>query len=243
MSYIDTFDHSVVGDFLYLPVYHPLFDTSTDEYAEFKTNPKNLVIGGGSGEHPGMVIKNLDACVWEFLEITAKLSKKEIEDTKLHQDWFKDMSFDDLEKYNPYLNLEYTGWDLDRITNFTKKVNEGFSEAVGNYLHTDDLRKLSAEEKINIMIGEFVFYSGRKLLSPELQDYLNNVDVKKELHAADIYLNPIFHAVIVPPKGYPVYGRYLQIDNMGETKLIHGLRFDEEDEKLAPASTVKRKIR
>lgn len=61
MSYIDTIKHELVGYINGLPIYHPL-ETVTDgkwgDY-DFSCSPENLVIGGGAGEHPALVIHNL----------------------------------------------------------------------------------------------------------------------------------------------------------------------------------------
>lgn len=43
MSYIDTFDHELVGFFAGLPVYHPL--VVHEDATEFSCNPNQLLIG------------------------------------------------------------------------------------------------------------------------------------------------------------------------------------------------------
>lgn len=54
MSHIDSFKHEIVGLFGGLLVYHPLEDIQGD----FVCTPKCLLIGGGSGEHPALVIES-----------------------------------------------------------------------------------------------------------------------------------------------------------------------------------------
>lgn len=56
MSYIDGFDHEIIGTLGYLPIYHPLEAIEGDGgwgAYDFNASPQNLVLGGGSGEHPG----------------------------------------------------------------------------------------------------------------------------------------------------------------------------------------------
>ena len=71
MSYIDSYKHELVGMFGSLPVYHPLEDipgSSEPELSgEFACSTKQIVIGGGGGEWPGLVITNPIGAVIEFL--------------------------------------------------------------------------------------------------------------------------------------------------------------------------------
>ena len=69
MSYIDTFDNEFVGYFGGIPVYHPLevVPASPDDPAQFACGPDNLVIGGGSGEWPGLVVKDAGETVACFV--------------------------------------------------------------------------------------------------------------------------------------------------------------------------------
>jgi hypothetical protein len=103
MSHIDTINHSVVGTFAGISVYHTLQDIDGKDY-DFSATPKNLVIGGGSGEHPGMVIQDLDFCVWEFLTALTELQGKEIEKAGTHSKYeshfnaMRDMAKDSLAK-------------------------------------------------------------------------------------------------------------------------------------------------
>lgn len=59
MSYIDTFDNEFVGYFGGIAVYRPLevVPAHPDDPQDFGCGPENLVIGGGRGEHPGIVVK------------------------------------------------------------------------------------------------------------------------------------------------------------------------------------------
>lgn len=69
MSYIDTFDHEFIGFFGGLPIYHPLttINDNPPASADFNCNPSHLVLGGGGGEHPGLVLQRPDCAVAHFL--------------------------------------------------------------------------------------------------------------------------------------------------------------------------------
>jgi hypothetical protein len=56
MSYIDTFDHELVGFFAGLPLYHPLEAVMGSGGDEFGCTPLHLMLGGGDGEHPEVVL-------------------------------------------------------------------------------------------------------------------------------------------------------------------------------------------
>ena len=67
MSYIDSFEHVLVGYFAGLPVYRPLVDIPGPEDGtrdeDFGCSTHQLVIGGGSGEHPGLVLERAGAAM------------------------------------------------------------------------------------------------------------------------------------------------------------------------------------
>ncbi|KWU17912.1 hypothetical protein [Burkholderia cenocepacia] len=61
MSYIDTISHDIVGYLAGLPLYHPRWTVAGERnVADFGCSPENLVLGGGSGEHPALVFHRLD---------------------------------------------------------------------------------------------------------------------------------------------------------------------------------------
>ena len=70
MSYIDTIDHELVGFFAGLLVYYPL-DTITGNPPgshDFNCNPRQLVVGGGGGEHPALALQRPDCAVAYFVD-------------------------------------------------------------------------------------------------------------------------------------------------------------------------------
>ena len=64
VSHIDSFKHELIGLFGGLPVYRPLQLIDGD----FQCDVNQLVLGGGSGEHPALVVKNLLAAVACYLD-------------------------------------------------------------------------------------------------------------------------------------------------------------------------------
>jgi hypothetical protein len=63
MSFIDCFGHEYVASFAGLPVYHPLQQIK----GEFSAGPDTLLLGGGSGEHPPLVISNLEQVAGHYV--------------------------------------------------------------------------------------------------------------------------------------------------------------------------------
>jgi hypothetical protein len=226
MSYIDTIEHSYVGDFLGLPLYHPLekTDGASDE---FEADIYNLVIGGGSGEHPGLVIKNLDACVYSFLEFIAEFNDKDTDEIDFYENWFSLLSDEESYSYNPYINLEFASWGMDETANFTSQVKEKFSKAIAYCKKAESLNKNSSEKKIQIMLGEFIYFCAPHLLSSKTTDYL--VSHKDKLLKEVEYIEGVFYPVAVTPKGYGAGGgKYFEYTSKGQMKGSWGLRFDEE---------------
>ena len=69
MSYIDTISHKRVGTLAGYPVYQPLGTISGKARGahDFGCTPANLVIGGGSGEHPALVVHRFEQLVTLYL--------------------------------------------------------------------------------------------------------------------------------------------------------------------------------
>jgi hypothetical protein len=225
MSHIDTINHSVVGTFAGISVYHTLQDIDGKDY-DFSATPKNLVIGGGSGEHPGMVIQDLDFCVWEFLTALTELQGKEIDDLEFFTKFENGIPNYTMKETTVYSNLEYSTWNMKDIARFADNVNKEFDESIKYATGKDKFNRTSIELKVSIMIGEFVFYSAKKLISEPLLEY---IEENKHLLEKDIDLYAPFEAVRVKPKGYPgIYGRCYILNADGELTTKNGIRFDEE---------------
>ena len=216
MSYIDTRDHSYVGKFLGLPLYHPLQEYPTDD--EFYANVSNLVLGGGSGEHPALVIKNPAACVLAYVEFSAQLLGINYEEKNWFKSWEK--VFDNDKTYNIYDNLCYENWSMEQVTRLTESIEAAIQCYRGD---GKIMLGLEPETKFHIMLGEFIFFSAQKLLAPEICVCLT--ELQDDLKNQNMYLPVLFEAVIVPAQGYPVSGRKT-VDN----KVIWSMRFDAEEE-------------
>lgn len=232
MSYIDTVNHSVVGTFAGISVYHTIQDLDGESSGEFSATPKNLIIGGGSGEHPGMVIQDLDFCVWQFLIGLTELQGKEIDNYEFFTKFENGIPNYTMSEHHMYSNLEYSGWGMKEISRFTERVNKEFDESIEYFTHKDKLSNISTEHKINLMIGEFVFFSAKKLISEPLLEYIEEnkqIFEGKKGQDPEIYLDAPFEAIKVKPKGYPgIYGRCYVLDKDGEITIKNGIRFDEE---------------
>lgn len=226
MSYIDTINHSYVGNFAGLPVYHPLENLDEEKQDEFSATPQNLILGGGSGEHPGLVIQDLDFCVWQFLDALVDLQNKDMDKLEFFTKFEKGIPNYTMSEHTIYSNLEYSTWPMQNVARFVEQVNKEFDESIEYYKTKDKFNRSAVELKINIMIGEFVFFAAKKLISEPLLEYIE--ENKHLLEKDNLNIEAPFHAVKVSPKGYHVSGRSLALDKKGEVQTKWGLRFDEE---------------
>lgn len=225
MSYIDTINHSHVGYFASLPVYHPLQDLDIEGQDEFSATPANLVIGGGGGEHPGMVIQSLDACVWSYLKFCAEVDNKDTDEIDFFTKWDDNIKDEEC-YYHASYNLIYQYWGLEDITKFTLKVKEIYHNSIKYLKDKKEVENYHAEKQINVMFGEFIYYAAQHLLSPEFKEHIKNADEK--LLKEEVYFYCIFNAINVIPKGYPAFGRSYILDEHNEQKIKWGLRFEDE---------------
>ena len=158
MSYIDTIKHELVGYLNGLPIYHPIETYINGDKGDddFSCSPKNLVLGGGGGEHPALVLHELGALVAEYI----LYSLSQIESYHDCSPWSEavidrlyEMSCKEREP------LEFCGWHMSHFNNF-------LLNAKANVHGTPLKDSQDAEEWIKLSIGEFVFYS-----LPELNPY------------------------------------------------------------------------
>lgn len=188
MSHIDSFKHEIVGFFGYLPVYHPLEDIEGD----FFCTKKQLMLGGGSGEHTALVIDSPLFAVAYFLnqELSSLKDKK-----------FKAKHYPLKKKIDqwsaiiePFLDREpkdiikYYDWDAQRHENFHEMCR---SSALPNQLQDENF-----EEWFVLGIGEFVFFS-----MPDLASEIMNKLCEPYKYFRHMYYNNI---MVIPPN-FPVY--------------------------------------
>ena len=188
MSHIDSFKHEIVGLFGSLPVYHPLEDI----HGDFACTPRNLLIGGGSGEHPALVIESP-------LEAVALFLNKELEaleNTELSPERFplKTKIDEWSPMIAPYLTsshhdiLTFYEWDSDTYSNFDNLCK---STALPNPLYEEQL-----ETWLILGIGEFVFFA-----MPDLA-----FEIMTKLENPYIYFNHTYYNnIMVIPPNVPVY--------------------------------------
>ncbi|WNJ19359.1 hypothetical protein [Pontibacter sp. G13] len=175
MSHIDSFRHELVGLFGYLPVYHPLEVIQGD----FHCTPNQILIGGGSGEHPALVIEHPTCAVARFLEQEAQ-SRKELKAWK--------------SIYTPYLNpstdeiLTFYEWSEDTHQNFRAICT---SPSLPNALTTQNLK-----EWLILGVGEFIFFAMPDL-APAIMESLDD-PYKGFFHMS-------YNNIMVVPPNFPVY--------------------------------------
>lgn len=187
MSYIDTFDHELVGFFAGLPLYHPLevvqgMGLGSDE---FGCTPDQLVLGGGDGEHLAMLITEPAIAVLFFLRsaLSPEVSMSE-------------RSQDTLDEAASHIgNLVFAGWGIADFGAFQARcMSPAF---VRPYVPERDGL---LEHWILASIGEFVYFAMPELAAGvifELADVCTMVS------------GPHFFNVLVLPPGYGApAGRY-----------------------------------
>lgn len=175
MSHIDSFEHELVGYLGYLPVYHPLEKIDGD----YVCDTGQLVLGGGSGEHPALVIESPISAVAYFLQ-------EEIKGEKHLKAWGPVIA--------PYLDantaqlLTYYDWDTKRHRAFQKMSK---SSLLHNPNDGEDIVKW-----LILGIGEFVFFSMPGLAK----------DIMDKLETPYVHFKHIRYSnILVLPPNMPVY--------------------------------------
>ena len=191
MSHIDSFKHEIVGRLGKIAVYHPLQKIN----GEFICGPDNILIGGGSGEWPAIIIKNPKAAVAEFL--SSELSAYDLDDdevewpiVKVKEHW--------LNVIDPHLNLPYNNiiefceWTVEDYVRFQKHC---CSEGLQNPFDTE-LHELGFENWLILGVGEFVFYA-----MPELANEI----VSKLIDPYNYFSHITYNNILLIPPNMPVH--------------------------------------
>ncbi len=183
MSHIDSFKHMIVGDFIGIPVYFPLEDIDGD----FKCTTKQLLIGGGSGEHPALVIKNPLAATAMFLD-------EEIDGLNLNEEQLKAWK----SIYSQYMSWDYEEiiqfyeWNIETYHNFYERCKNDFLP--NSYRIYEESK--SIEEWLILGFGEFFFFS-----MPELVN-----EIVSGLDEPYKYFQHIrYNNILLIPPNMPVY--------------------------------------
>lgn len=166
MSAIDTLTHAHVANFFNLPVYwifeegelSHLTDKLIDD--DKKINQYFLSIGGGSGEHPALIINN-DAVLFHFLSHVEEISEPDMLDSEEHKfdyqmyqlsEKIKDKYFDKQGDYKN-INEEICYWDIDKnqwpLNTFVRISEE---------MKSDNNDRTSLEDKIIDAAALFIIH-------------------------------------------------------------------------------------
>lgn len=144
MSHIDSFEHEIVGFFGGLPVYHLLVNV---EDSNLKCTSKQLMIGGGSGEHPALVIENPLAAVAWFIDD----SLEESDNCSMGEDWAG--IIEPYLNYDPENILNYYDWRIETYQRFAELCkSENLPNPYNNFEGT-------LEAWLILGFGEFIYYA------------------------------------------------------------------------------------
>lgn len=197
MSYIDCFKHELVGYLNGLPIYHPLEDCIGGEFGDFdfSCTPDNLLIGGGSGEHPALVLHNLSSLVASYLYLAIEKRKEYWPELEFIIPENIKNELDDI--FYEKADLEFCGWSMRQHSEFYVNAQSP--------LHVSPLKpEEHAEEWIENSIGEFIYYSLPELIPmkyKEIFDYFRGLEI-------GFWMNN----VVCPPPNY-IKTRKQSIDN------------------------------
>lgn len=173
----------IVGNFIGLPVYLPLEDIDGD----FKCTTKQLLIGGGSGEHPALVVKNPLAATAMFLD-------EEIDNLNLNKEQIKAWK----SIYSQYLSWNYQEivqfyeWDIETYHNFYERCTNNLLP--NSYPIYDNSK--SIEDWLILGFGEFFFFGMPNLVK----------ELVSKLDAPYKYFKHIrYNNILLIPPNMPVY--------------------------------------
>lgn len=210
MSYIDSFSHSHVGNFLSTALYHPMVTLDDDC---FNATPQQLVWGGGGsyggGEAPSIVIQYPAYAVFQFflfkldgIYVPAGYSQQDEKQLQIKS--FIDMLEHHIDTQYPDMDSKYNlihDIGFDRIANIVKRINKYFkySKKLG---HTEQSRilfveksKISPEAKLNIMLGEIIYYYCPEFLTEHEKELLHKVFTSGLLTYDTLFYNAFQPAV------------------------------------------------
>lgn len=159
MSYIDCFQHEFLGSLNGLPIYHLLESVTFQDgnHPAVECDGNSLILGGGSGEHPALVVKGLDSIVAEYLlhdidmcEEHGQAGRGVLSDRERYS--LEDIAFSENQ------GLVFVEWQMKDFANF-------YERALSPLNATPLESGKSAESWIRLSLGEFVYFSLPELCS------------------------------------------------------------------------------
>lgn len=162
MSYVDLFENRHVGTLAGYPLYHLPKGTGPGEPAghpEFSATPNNLVLGGGSGEHPGLVIHDFDQLVRLYLLHAIELSVHSGRPKTAEIEALEDALVEGL-NVRFYKMFEYCGWGIDQWGGLGRAIcSPALSTPYDEDTHS------SPEHWLAYSLGEFCIMQMPELMS------------------------------------------------------------------------------
>lgn len=186
MSHIDSIRHEFLGYFNGLPIYHPLESLSGPNRGDydFGCTPDNLVIGGGSGEHPALILHDLGGLAAFYLVHCVGEDALDCENT---YNCLYEMALRADE------HLEFCAWPMHLVHHF---VEQAKSPLHGTPWNTE---AESVEDWIKASMGEFIFFSLPEL-NPDYQTIINLSGIRRLKPQSG--LGPWLNNVFCPPPHY-----------------------------------------
>jgi len=164
MSYIDTIRHERLGTLVGLALYHPFERRAARRSSyDFGCSPFNLVLGGGSGEHPAIVVHHLHHIVRYYVLLRLEMTRADGKDDGAAVGTLESRILEvDLE---PLLEcLEFCGWTLEQLANLVRSANDPTLPAPYN----PDVHS-SVEHWLAYSFGEFLWYDRPDLAGGEVE--------------------------------------------------------------------------
>ena len=187
MSYIDSYKHELIGLFGGRWVYHPLEDIPgcEDHEDEFSCSVDQIVIGGGSGEWPGLVVRCPTGAVVSFLD-------NSLEDDDLYKKISKSDWYETCDEYRYKETIfQYCGWS---VTEYHRFFELCCSASMPNAFQEDN--EMSFQDWLSCSIGEFIYFAMPELAMP----------IMSKLKAPYVDVNHIhFNNLLIVPPNMPVY--------------------------------------
>lgn len=186
MSYIDSYDHEYIGTLGYLPIYRPLQEFNGNKWGhyDFNASPNNLVLGGGNGERPGLVIHKLEclAAIFLYEQLT---DDEEEQLSDIDSEYIENLICEAHENI-----FEFCGWSIRDYASFTQMAKSAsFMTPLGEDEEVEDWLCQS--------LGELIYFS--------LPD-LNPDHARLESIFKNFAINATRRNVLCSPPGYPACG-------------------------------------